>query len=263
MKMWIGRDRPEADEKTRQSTRRKPVDRYGEWVAAAMDERKPIECDKNFALLTFNEPRTYTEAMQCDDANDWKTAMANEIESLKENDIWDLVPKPGNRKVLSCKWVYRVKMDENGEVDKFKARLVARRFSQEAGIDYFDTFSPVTRFETIRAMISVAAKENKLAHFDVKTAFLYGDLDEVMYMSQPEGYVDGSERVCKLKKSLYGLKQSLRCWNKKFTLFLSKHGFQQSEADPCLYIRSSEGRKLMLALYVDDGLVAIKKIKKI
>jgi hypothetical protein len=140
---------------------------------------------------------------------------------------------------------------------KFKARLVAKGYSQKADIDYTETFSPVIRFDTIRVMLSVAAKEKlHLAQFDIKTAFLYGELEETIYMRQPEGFEDGTARVCKLNKSLYGLKQSPRCWNKRFKSFLDKHGLIQSAADPCLFISMTKGHKLMVALYVDDGLVA-------
>jgi len=129
------------------------------------------------------------------------------MKSLYENNTWELVDKPDDRMVIDNRWVYRVKTNLDGTVDKFKARLVAKGYSQQAGVDYNETFSPVARFDTIRAVLSVAASEKlKLAHFDIKTAFLYGELDEVIYMRQPIGYEDGTDRVCRLNKSLYGLK---------------------------------------------------------
>lgn len=215
----------------------------------------------DFAMLTFNEPSSFSEALRCDESHQWELAMRDEMQSLAENNTWELVEKPQGRKIVRNKWVYRVKTDLNGDVDKFKARLVAKGYSQEAGVDYTETFSPVARFDTIRAMLSVAASEKmELAHFDVKTAFLYGELDEEIFMHQPEGHEDGTSRVCKLKKSLYGLKQSPRCWNKKFTMFLEQQGLKQSEADPCLFLRpSTDGHKLMISLYVDDGLVVAQR----
>lgn len=135
--------------------------------------------------------------------------MKEEIDSLEENFTWSLVELPNRSKPVSTRWVFRVKRDANGEIQQYKARLIARGFSQREGIDYNETFNHVARFDTIRAVLSVAANENlKMAQFDVKTAFLNGILDEEIYMDQPEGFEDETNRVCKLQKSLYGLKQS-------------------------------------------------------
>ncbi|GFW87114.1 retrovirus-related Pol polyprotein from transposon TNT 1-94 [Trichonephila clavipes] len=151
----------------------------------------------------------------------------------------------------------KLKINPDGSINKYKARLVARGFSQYQGIDYSETYSPVTKLGTIRTVLSIAAEERMhLTQFDVSTTFLYGDLEETIFMKQPEGFKDGSGRVCKLKRSLYGLKQSPRCWNKCFGQFLTDLGFKASEADPCLYIRERKGRKLLIVLYVDDGLIA-------
>ena len=125
------------------------------------------------------------------------------------------------------------------------------------GMEFSEISSLVSRLSTVRSVLSVAARDKLyLLQFDVSTAFLYGDLEEDIYMIQPEGCDDGSGRVCHLKKSLYGLKQTPRCWNKKFNDFLTKEGFKSSFADPCLYIRNRNGRKLILVLCVDDGLIA-------
>lgn len=138
-------------------------------------------------------------------------------------------------------------------MDRFKGRLVAKGFSQKAGIDYDETFSPVVRFATICALLGHAIEGEMLLHqMDVITAFLNGDLEEVIYMRQPEGYaVPGKEHmVCKLKKSIYGLKQSPRCWNKAFHKHMEQIGFTQSSADSCAYIKA-ETPKGIVAVYVD------------
>ncbi|PNF31714.1 hypothetical protein B7P43_G13202 [Cryptotermes secundus] len=172
------------------------------------------------------------------ESDKWKEAMGKEMSALHENGTWELVTLPKNAKPIQCKWVYRIKENPDGSVDKYKARLVIKGFNQRKGIDYSATFSPVVKWETIRSVISVAAKEKMyMTQFDVSTAFLYGDLEEIIYMKQPEGFEDGTNRVCKLKKSLYGLKQAPRCWNRRFGKFLSNQGFQASKEDPCLYVK--------------------------
>lgn len=184
--------------------------------------------------------------------------MDSEIASLKVNNTWTLTSKPPEANVIPCKWVFRVKTNPDGSIiDKYKARLVVKGFSQRAGVDYKQNFSPVAKMGTIRSIPVIAASEKmSLTQFDVSTAFLYGDLDEKIYIRQPEGYGDGSNKVCLLQKNLYGLKQAPRCWNKRFGNFLSRLRFRKSEADPCLFIRESNGLKLILVLYVDDGLIA-------
>lgn len=199
---------------------RKEVDRYGEWVFVGKD------------------PTTYKAAMKCDDKEKWKTAMENELQSLQENNVWDLVKLPKDREVVGSKWVFRVKTNPDGSVDRYKARLVAQGYSQRPGLDYDETFSPVVRSESVRMMIALAAKMNLQLHqMDVTTAFLNGELSEEVYMKQPEGFEqEGKEgHVCKLNRSIYGLKQSPRCWNVALDKHLQSMGLAQSAADPCLY----------------------------
>lgn len=212
----------------------------------------------NMEAEEYSEPEFYKEAVTCKDKELWIKAMENETNSLEENGTWVLEKLPNNRKAIPCKWVYRVKLNADGSVDKYKARLVVKGFRQKKGIDYEQTFSPVARMATVRAVLSIAASEGmKMLQFDVSTAFLYGSLDdEEIFMKQPEGYDDGTGRVCLLKKSLYGLKQAPRCWNKRILDFLKEVGFEVNEADPCLFKREKADRKLILALYVDDGLLA-------
>lgn len=208
-------------------------------------------------MTDLKEPETYEEATNDRCADEWRNAMKSEIQSLKENDTWELVDRPTGKKVIPCKWVFKLKNNPDGSIERYKARLVVKGYSQKKGIDYSDTFSPVVRSSTVRTLLSVAAKEKlHLMQFDVSTAFLYGRLEEEIFMEQPEGFTENSEKVCKLKRSLYGLKQAPRCWNKRFKDFLISHEFKSSDADPCLFIRKRNSRKILIGLFVDDGIVA-------
>lgn len=203
------------------------------------------------------EPGTFKEAMASKDSEKWRKAMDNEISSLKDNETWEMVDLPKGRKSIPCKWVYRIKTGPDGSIEKYKARLVIKGYSQRKGLDYEETFSPVAKTSTIRAVLSIAAQENlSISQFDVSTAFLYGKLKEEIYMKPPEGYSNNNGKVCKLKRSLYGLKQAPRCWNNTITEYILEIGFKQSESDPCLFKRGEGKHKLILALYVDDGLIA-------
>ena len=141
----------------------------------------------------------------------WKEAMYDEMDSPISNKTWKLVDLPPGCKTIGCKWVLGKKLKLDGIIDKFKARLVAKGYKQKADVDFFDTFSPITRITSIRLLIAVATiYDLKIHQMDVKTAFWIGDLDEEIYMDQPEGFVESSQesKVCKLTKSLYGLKQA-------------------------------------------------------
>lgn len=210
------------------------------------------------------EPLSYKQALQSEESTMWKNAMNEEMASLEENNTWTLVDLPRGRKVIDNRWVFKVKRMPNGDIERFKARLVVRGFSQIYGIDYQETFSPVVKFASIRLILAVAAAESLcLRQFDIKTAFLYGDLDEEIYMKQPDGFSDSSGKVCRLNRSLYGLKQASRCWNLKFTNFLKKFKLSSSEADSCVFVGSVSGRKIILAIYIDDGLIAASDEKDI
>ena len=156
--------------------------------------------------------------------------------------------------------MFKVKHGSDGSVERFKGRLVAKGCSQKYGIDYDETFSPVVRFSSIRGLLAFVVQNDMLIHqMDVVTAFLNGRLDEEIYMAQPDGYVEAGKEhlVCKLGKSIYGLKQSPRCWNRAFSEYLESIGFEQSAADPCVYIRISEPMAI-IAVYVDDLILITK-----
>lgn len=155
--------------------------------------------------------------------------------------------------------------DVTGRVYRYKARLCARGFQQREGIDYTETFSPVVRYDSLRVLLALVAQEDlELVQFDVKTAFLYGNLDEEIHMEVPEGLDiekcanSGVNAVRRLDKSLYGLKQAPRCWNQNFSGFLRQFSFIETSADKCIYVGHYEGLSVYLALFVDDGLIACK-----
>lgn len=200
------------------------------------------------------EPNDHHEAMR---VPEWRKAMQEEIEAHDVNLTWELVNLPENRKTIGAKWVFKLKRDETGKIIRHKARIVAQGYSQKYGDDYTDVFAPVTRQTTLRMMIAVAAKKGLvLKQFDVKTAYLNGIIEEELYMRQPPGFITPGQEglVCKLRKSIYGLKQSARSWNRVLHAVLLKLGFMQCESDPCLYV-SNSGNTVYLLVYVDDLLI--------
>ncbi|KAL0458871.1 UNVERIFIED_CONTAM: Retrovirus-related Pol polyprotein from transposon TNT 1-94 [Sesamum latifolium] len=152
-----------------------------------------------------------------------------------------------------------IQIKQENESTRYKARLVAKGFTQKEGIEFTEIFSPVVKYTTVRIILALTAHFNwELKQMDVKTAFLHGDLDETIYMSQPDGFISDihPDHVCLLKKSLYGLKQSPRQWNKKFDLFMQSLKFQRSAFDPCLYFKYYSDIHVFLVLYVDNMLIA-------
>ena len=190
--------------------------------------------------------------------------MAEEIDSLLKNETGNLVELPARAKVLPNRWVYRYKPAACGREARHKARLVVKGFSQRLGIDYEETFSLVVKFGSIRSILATAAVSRmQICQFDVKTAFLHGELTEEIFMDQPKGFEDGTGRVCNLKRALYGLKQAARCWNKKFVECLTEFNLKATSADPCVFTSHNDGETLILAIYIDDGLVASTSETKI
>ena len=178
--------------------------------------------------------------------------------------MWELVELPDGRKPVGSRWVFKVKRNEHGEVERYKARLVAQGFTQVKGADYDETFSPVARLESLRTLVALSVQKGLQLHqVDITTAFLNGILEEEVYMHQPEVFVSkGQEHlVCKLKRSLYGLKQSPRCWNSTLDEFLKQLGFVQSTGDPCIYVQ--DGGELMVGVYVDDIVIGGRGEKRV
>ncbi|GBM97665.1 Retrovirus-related Pol polyprotein from transposon TNT 1-94 [Araneus ventricosus] len=180
------------------------------------------------------------------------------MESLKENDVWDLEELPMDRKAISCRWVLRKKRD-----GKYKARLVAHGFMQK-GVDYFKTFSPVISMPALCLLLIIMLNEkSNVFVLDVKTAFLNGELNEAIYIDQPKGYDDNTGRKCKLEKSLYGLRQAPRQWYQKFLNFVNKLGFKQLNSESYIFIRQVNSKKICMALYVDDQLLGGSDVQEI
>ena len=188
----------------------------------------------------------------------WKEAIKSEIESILHNHTWELVDLPSGCKPLSSKWIFKRKRKVDGSIDKYKARLVIKGFRQTKGLDYFDTYSPVTRINSIRMVLAIAAlKDLEVHQMDVKTTFLNGDLNEEIYMEKPEGFsAPGQEmKVCRLVKSLYGLKQAPKQWHEKFDNVMLSHGFKINECDKCVYVKDDEHGYVIVRVYVDDMLI--------
>ena len=221
------------------------------------------ECNElDFCYLSSatNVPQTYQDAMSSPHSHEWQSAMNEEISALKENDTYEVVPLPPGQQLVGGRWVYAVKTDQNGE-SKYKARFVAKGYSQVQGVDYTETFAPTARFTSIRVLMQTAVQEDLLVHqMDVKSAYLNAPIDCNVYMQQPEGYEkfgeNGEKLVFKLKRSLYGLKQSGRNWNAMLHDYLTVEKFEQSLADPCVYTRNCNGTKVIIVIWVDDIIVA-------
>jgi hypothetical protein len=202
--------------------------------------------------LLDEEATTFEEAVQ---NGKWKEDMVEEHQSIMKNEVWEIVPRPKERSVVTSKWVYKIKHAADGSMDKYKARFVARGFSQKEGEDYDETFAPVARYTSIRAIISLVTSMGwNLHQMNVKTSFLNGAIEEEVYIEQPQGFEVHSRdtHVCRLKKDLYGLKQAPRAWYARMDSYLTRLGFSKSHADPNLYYKVVDNTPVILLLYVDD-----------
>lgn len=228
-------------------------------------DRQLLQRPARFAeanYVEWQEPETFQDAVCGSDAENWLAAINDELEAHRKNGTWSIVPKPEDRNCLDSKWVFKLQRKESGEVKRFEARLCARGFRQQPGLDYTETFSPVVRYDSLRVVLAIATHQDlEMVQFDVRTAFLHGILEEEIYMKIPEGLqVSGDENrlVCKLNKALYGLKQASRCWNQTFSMFLERFGFEKCNAENSLYYSNFNEENVFLALFVDDGLIMAK-----
>ncbi|GKD80385.1 retrotransposon protein, putative, ty1-copia subclass [Tanacetum coccineum] len=188
----------------------------------------------------------------------WVDAMNAKMQSMIDNMVWVLVDLPPNCKTIGSKWIFKKKTNMDGNVHIYKARLVAKGYTQTYMDDYEETFSPVANIRAIRILISIAAfYDYEIWQMDVKKAFLNGYLDEDINMVQPESFVDPKcpRKVCKLQRSIYGLKQASRSWNKRFDKEIKRFGFDQNLDEPCVYQKASGSNVTFLILYVDDIII--------
>lgn len=197
-------------------------------------------------------PTSVSEALSGSEGAAWGIAIEEELESFKENNAWQIADLPMNATLVGCKWVFKKKISDN-EV-KFRARLVAKGFTQKEGVDYSETFSPVVRHSTLRLLFALSVKlELDIFHLDVKTAFLNGHLNEEVFMKVPDGFqINDENKVLKLNKAIYGLKQSSRAWNDKVNNVLMELGYKRSKYEPCVFIKQEDNRYTIVTLYVDD-----------
>lgn len=207
------------------------------------------------SLSEVSIPKTWQEAARIPA---WAQAMKDEMSALEKNHTWDVTSLPPGKKPIGSKWVFSVKQNEDGKVQRYKARLVARGYTQTPGVDYQETFAPVAKMNSIRVILSCAVTLDwELHQLDIKNAFLHGDLKEEIYMAFPPGFVKrGQEKlVCRLWRSLYGLKQSPREWFGKFHQAMIEFGYKQGHSDHTLFTRKNEGKMVVLIVYVDDIVV--------
>ena len=184
--------------------------------------------------------------------------MGLEYDALLRNNTWDLVPSHPKQTIVHSKWIFRTKVKANGTLDRYKARIVAKGFQQTLGVDFLDTFSPVIKASIISIILTIAVTRKwEIHHIDVNNTFLNGDLQEIVFRAQPEGFVDPSKptHVCRLRKALYGLKQAPRAWFDKLKFTFHRWGFQSSVLDSSMFFLNTTGSLMFLMVYVDDILI--------
>lgn len=202
----------------------------------------------------LNEPKSYAEATEGPNKDSWLAAIKQELDSHETNKTWKIVDRPKEGTTLTTKWVFKIKYDLEGRVERFKARLVARGYRQKYGLDYQETYAPVARMESVRVLLVLAAvRKWTVKQFDVTTAFLNGVLEEDVFIEPPQGISIAKTQCLKLVKSLYGLKQAPRAWSSKFNEVVTVAGFRSTHSDPCVYFNQKSG--VYLSVYVDDGLI--------
>jgi len=221
---------------------------------ANIQEVEYAHCTHVANVADGSELRTWAQAMKSPYAKEWKAAADEEYAALLRNNTWEIVKLPPGKKPIGSRWVWLIKRRADGTIDRFKARLVAQGFSQKPGLDYVEVFAPTCRMAALRLILAIAAIEDLHIHsIDISNAYLNGDLEEEIYMKQPEGYHAGNpDDVCHLWKGLYGLKQAGRQWNKKLHITLTSMGYQRLQSDYSIYIYVKDGVRLIMPVFVDD-----------
>lgn len=231
----------------KEKRKRTPITRYG----------NPVSHFIYVNHIDANVPATFEEAMKCNDYLKWQKAMDSEINSLNKNNTWQIVEKPKDKKVIDVKWVFKKKSN-----DDYKARLVARGFQQKEYSE--NAYSPVGKMQTLKILLSYSCKNNLFVEqMDVETAFLNGYVKSEVYVNQPEGYETGDNKVYKLLKALYGLKESPRVWYDCFDKFIKTLNFVRSNYDYCLYVNRASKDPIYILIFVDDFLICSKDKNKI
>lgn len=212
----------------------------------------------NAAIAECHEPTNFSDATNGPDAKEWQSAIDSELAAHDKNGTWQVVDKPDDCNEISAKWLFKLKHDGSHGSKRYKARLVARGFSQRKGQDYHEIFAPVVRIESIRLLFSLCVQlDLQYVQFDIATAFLNGKVDEELYLKPPEGLRVGKGKTLKLFKSLYGLKQAPRVWNNAFTDILKEYGMKRCYKDPCVFVKTKPDL-IYVSIYVDDGLIFAK-----
>jgi len=216
------------------------------------------------ALDATSDPRTYAEAPKRPDAEEWIDAMQEELNSLEACGVIELVEPPNLKVVSVCRCVFKTKRAPDGQILRYRARLMARGLTQENDVDYHNTYARVCDITSVRLLFAYAAKAGLLIRqYDIKNAFLNGELHEQIFMEQPPGQVseEGKHKVYRLHKAIYGLKQASHQWYQKFSSILGNFGMRQCSNDDCIFIQQDP--LIIVAIYVDDLLVLAKDLKTI
>ena len=245
-------------------------------AAVAFDSAAPWELGSNVFVATgaywalagevIREPRHPADAKNLPQWPQWEAAMQEEMSRIEQLGTWVLVPRPEGVNIVRCKWVYKIKRDEKGNVSRYKARLVAQGFTQVPGVDYVDTFAPVAKFSTLRVLLALAAQLDLEIHqMDVKNAYLNGTLTETIYMRQPPGFIDPEQpkHVCRLARGLYGLRQSGRVWYQTLTNAFKDLGFTVCAVDHAVFISRNESGRVVVAASTDDLLIISDSLDRV
>ena len=232
----------------RKSERKKsPINRYG----------NPVSHVIYINFVNANVPNTFEEALNSNESKEWQKAMDKEIDCLNKNKTWTIVDKPKDKKIIDVKWIYKRKSDNT-----YKARLVARGFQQTEYLE--NVYSPVGKMQTLKILLSYCCVNNLFINqMDVETAFLNGKVKSEVYIYEPQGYETGENKVCKLQKALYGLRESPKAWYETFDNFIQKQNFVRSKYDNCLYKYNTNNDSIYIMIFVDDLLICSKNPEKI